>query len=222
MTPLPVVPNVIEIGLHWTIDEDSNSVTKLHYHTPTANPSAADLQALAGSLQTNAVTPITNLCSNHVKLSQISCTELGSGLQNVGSVAPNATGQHSGGFLPANAAMLVNYQIGRRYRGGKPRSYFPFGSTVDLTDAQSWNLAGSTNWPNVLTTMFSAIKGATGGAITLDQQVSVSYYSGQLLAQNHRGETVYVSQRRQTPLVDNILGFKVSPKIASQRRRMAR
>jgi hypothetical protein len=156
-------------------------------------------------------------------LDLVSVTELASGMQVTGTANGYGAGTHSGGAsLPGSAAMLVNYRIAQRYRGGKPRTYWPFATTVDMANAQTWNLAGATNWPNVMAALYSGILAATGGGYALTQQTSISYYGGTppLLAQHKNGETLWTSQRRAAPVLFDVLGFSIATKIASQRRRL--
>jgi hypothetical protein len=116
--------------------------------------------------------------------------------------------------------MLVNYVIGRRYRGGKPRSYFPWGSSQEIFTRQSWNPTFVTNVDSGLAAYFSAVIGTTVGGTTLTEHVNVSYYSGFTVVTNpvtHRARNVPTV--RAVPVVDNILSFAASSRPASQRRR---
>lgn len=224
MAPLPAVPNVIEVKIGWTVGEDIRAATKLHFHTPVASPTAADLQTLANAIGALGNGNFDNGYSSSVKRTSVTCTELGSGNQFQGVWTGSVTGGRTGAYLPASTAVLVNFKIGRRYRGGKPRIYLPWGTVTDLTDPQQLLQASATDMQTKFQTWLTGVLAATGGAITLDRQVSISYYGGAapLLAQHKNGETLWTSQKRATPVVDNVLGLTIAPRLATQRRRMMR
>lgn len=224
MAPLPAVPNVIEVKIGWAVGEDIRASSKLHFHSPVASPTAADLQTLANAIGALGNGNFDSGYSSSVKRTSITCTELGSGNQFQGVWTGNVTGARTGAYLPAQTCVLVNFKIGRRYRGGKPRIYLPFGTVTDLSDPQQLTSAAATDMQTKVQTWLTGVLAATGGAITLDRQVSVSYYgaAAPLLAQHKNGETVWTSQRRTAPVVDNVLGISVPTRLATQRRRLQR
>jgi hypothetical protein len=116
--------------------------------------------------------------------------------------------------------VLVNYVIGRRYRGGKPRSYFPWGTVADLQGRQNWTAGFLTNVNTNLATAFAAMIGANAGSTVVTAHVNVSYYLGsKVVIDPITGRAHNVSIARDVPVVDTIDSFKTSPTVASQRRR---
>lgn len=224
MAPLPIVPGVVEILIKWQVGEDSSASSKLYASTGATSLSQADLTTLANAIANQFGNLCTNYASSQVKLLSVSCIDLSSAAQTTGvSTVGTATGTRAGGFLPANVCVLANYRIARRYRGGKPRTYFPLGTQTDLQDSQLWQGSSLTNFQTAIGTAISNSVTATGGAITLTGHVNVSYYSGSTwVAVGTGGRTKRVATRRTTPLVDPVLAMNVSPKPASQRRRMLR
>jgi hypothetical protein len=142
----------------------------------------------------------------------------------VGSAAASAVGTRAGAPLDANTAVLINHHIGRRYRGGKPRTYLPAGVGADLATPQSWTagaLSNFTLWPSYLEQVRQGMPGTT----VLHNLVNVSYYKGSQAsitgtAPYERGHTKpIVSTDPGYPIVDDITSSSVNPKPASQRRR---
>lgn len=220
MPPLPTVSGVIEVALHWTVGEDASCQTKLHFSATGSPFTAADLATMATAVRTAVSANLASTYGSATKLTEVTCTDLGSttGTQGVDGTA--VSGASTGG-LPAMAACLVNYKIARRYRGGKPRSYFPIGNASYLADPQTWSGSGLTSLQTAITGLMTAIVGHTFGAIVVTAQVSVSYYSGGSWA-IVSGRPHFTPTRRATPLVDTVLSAIVAQKLGTQRRRMAR
>lgn len=117
-------------------------------------------------------------------------------------------------MVSQEACLLVTKSVGRRYRGGHPRTYWPGLSrdhtnvpqcrTVDpaqLAAVQARYTSYYTDIPPAVTT-----DGDTG--MSSFHEVQVSYHSGGVL--------------RTVPVVDDILSYTVQPVLATQRRRMHR
>jgi hypothetical protein len=117
-------------------------------------------------------------------------------------------------------AVLVNYLISRRYRGGKPRAYLPWGDAGQLTSRQSWSGTFVTAVDSAFSTFYAAVIGLSAGSTTITDHVNVSYYDGFTVVTDpvtHRARNV--PTLRGTPIVDVILSFAANPRPGSQRRR---
>jgi hypothetical protein len=117
--------------------------------------------------------------------------------------------------------VLINYPIGRRYRGGKPRSYLPWGTSADLNDAQTWDTTPladfHTGWTAILAAVVAA--GPVGSAV-IGSQCNVSYYGPpNRIITGSTGRVRTISTTRSTPIIDDLPSFSVNRKLASQRRR---
>jgi hypothetical protein len=110
--------------------------------------------------------------------------------------------------MTAETAVLVNFTIARRYRGGKPRVYWPAGVSAQLNNPVSWQ----STFVSAFRTAFNAfLNGVTSGITpppAVDYLCSVSYHTGGAL--------------RPTPVVDKVLDWEVNAIPGSQRRRMGR
>jgi hypothetical protein len=158
--------------------------------------------------------------SPEVQLTSVTVTDLSSSTGGVGQYFGSQAGDRGGPVMPAGVAVLVNYAIGRRYRGGKPRSYLVFFVADDMATTQTWEAASVTSLHAALVTYFAAVIGLASGGVTITQHVNVSYYSGFLSSENpvtHRWRNI--STPRAVPLVDQISSFAVNGIPSSQRRR---
>lgn len=221
MAPLPPAPGVIEVGLHWTIGEDSSAVTKLHFSATGGTPAQADLTTMAAAVGAAVNTNMINQFNGAVKLTQVTCKELTSGIGTQGSDSTVRTGSNANNSMPAQVCFLVNYRIGRSYRGGKPRSYFPPPTTDKQQDPQTLSSGGISGFTTALTAVLAAIVGHTFGAINVTGQVSVSYYNGGSWS-IVSGRPHFTPVRRSSPQIDPVLSWSVAPKFGTQRRRMVR
>jgi len=218
---LPPVPNVLECQIAWTIGEDADAHTKIHFEYTGTPPSATDLQAISGDMFTAFDLHLPPMYSSSVALNAIVLTDL--------ATADGARGLHTGSTegsrvgLPLPAGVAVNFQwtIARRYRGGKPRGMLPFFVAGDLVAPQSWNAASCTAAYDAWTAWTTAISGASSGGTELQEQVSVSYFKGFTLYTNPltgRARAIPIL-RVGGPVVDEIIGVGVSARPGTVRRR---
>jgi hypothetical protein len=125
-------------------------------------------------------------------------------------------GLRAGAFLPADACLLINYPITRRYRGGHPRQYLSVGIQTDLLDRAHWEgsfvVAVHAAWQAFIAEIVGQIVGTT----TIESQGCVSYVS---VAEN----PIYPN-RRAVPLYEAFTPSdnSASAELASQRRRIGR
>lgn len=164
---------------------------------------------------------LAGLAPSNVHLVEVVTTDLTSPSAARGVWTGSHAGTRAGTAMTVNDCALLNFEISRRYRGGKPRTYNPWGVQGDLFSVQQWGSAFITAAENDWATFVTALEGFTFGSTTLAQQVNVSYYKGFLSVQN----PVTLRWRniptlRTTPDVDNITTAVLSPFVGSQRRRV--
>jgi hypothetical protein len=115
-------------------------------------------------------------------------------------------GTNAGTPLPANNAVLVSHKIARRYRGGHPRHYMPFGQNTDTSDSQHWTNTFITNVQNDMVAFIAAVNAA----------IITNWGSGEM------GNLSYFTALapRAVPVFDPFLSTTTSPLVASQRKRL--
>lgn len=205
MAPLPPAASTIRVNLTYYIGTDQNVLNSLHFTYTGSAPAASDCVAFAGDVHTAFSSDLLQHLSDNSELTQVEVIDLASTSGHFGVNTTPLTGSRTGNSLPAGVAVLINHQIARRYRGGKPRTYLPFFSSTDIVSPSGW-VSGSvsglqTHWNSFI----SAIEGATSGSTTLSAFSNVSYFSGKA--------------QRGTPLVEPIVASVVNGIPASQRRR---
>lgn len=220
MPPLPNVPNVLRSDIQWEVGTDAQVTTKLFWRYSGSSPTNTDAIALAADIY-NAMSAIHAFWTPATSLTGVKVTDLSSNVGGVGEFAQVTVGTLSGATLPASTAVLTNWQISRRYRGGKPRSYWPWFGAGDVNTRQTWMATSVTGVDSHLATFMAAVIGSVSGATTITQHVSVSYYESFTVVVNPiTGRSKNVAKLRAVPLVDQIQSYATSLSIASQRRRV--
>lgn len=211
---------VIRVGFKISDDASHEAGSSFLLSYTGSAPVAADLTTLAGDVATAWNTHVAGVTYTGEALVQVICTDLSSATGAVGEWTGTHDGSVGGASLPANACAVVNHQIGRRYRGGRPRTYLRCGVQAVMEGTNEWTesfqgdvLAAWEGW-------IAAILALTGFGFTLQDDVNVSWYSGNRVFTTPSGRARNIPIPRDTPLVDLITGSAVAIKIGSQRRRL--
>lgn len=219
MPALPSVADVLKVQLLWTDGADNDVYNVMYFRYSGGAPSAADAASLATAVF-NAGGFFDTVMSSDTSLTGVIVTDLSSPSSAQGEHAGNTPGTRTGGHLTGGAAVVVSYQIARRYRGGKPRNYFPFLTSADLQTRQLWATAALGNVHDQFSSFIGAVIGATGGSTTITAHVNVSYYQGsRVVTSPTTGRARNVPILRAVPQVDTINSFVVRTIPGSQRRR---
>jgi hypothetical protein len=222
MPPVASVPNVVRVQLKHTIGDDHDVLDRFYIGYAGSIPTATNLDTFAGSIGAAWVSDLRPEFSSDVTLTEIIVVDLSSDTAAEGTLTEGEAGSRTGGMLPAANAALINFQIARRYRGGKPRIYLPAGTDSDVATPQTWSteFVGefSTAWANFIAAVLAAPWGGGG----LLSQKNVSYFLGSTVELS--GVVPYQRARvvptpRAVPVVDQITAFSFNPIFGSQRRR---
>lgn len=220
MPPLPPHAGLLKIVIHWGLPSGGFSTTGLHWAYTGSVPTAAAANAIAASVRTSAVTQFLPRLTTDRTLQNVTVTDLSSSSGVVGLAAASSGGARPTPGISVNDALVVDYLIGRRYRGGKPRSYYPFGADADQLGGNQWTTAFVTEMNNAVTAFTAAVVGVSSGGTILSSPLSVSYYSGFTTYTGSGGRPKVRATLRPTPLLDPITSHAVLKRIGSQRRRL--
>lgn len=211
--PLPDVPNAIMIKISGTISGQP-WVNILHCVHDAATANSTDLTTMAQNILNAVGTQLKPIWATTCSCNLVVCTDISSRTGSIGATAlPVQTGVVGGG-VANNVSYAVGWTIGRRYRGGHPRTYH--------TGLCSTQLNGQTQVQSTFrTTLLSAWAGIktaieTTGLATIPnpRMCAISYFHGK----NTDGSPAL----RGTPIVDVITGVKGDLRIDSQRHRLGR
>jgi hypothetical protein len=223
MPPLPSIDAVARVELLWTVGDDLTALTRLFFRYsggPMSVGQAAGLGAAVNTAIGDLVVPVLGDSNSYAgcRVTALDSAEAGDATTSAGF-----DGTIGGAALPASASMVANFAIGRRYRGGRPRSYLPWGGASSLTTPQRWDSTFLAEADTVYRNVMSGILGVSSGGANFTSHANVSYYSGSRVVTNPvTGRARNVPIVRTTPIVDTVLSLSISPIMGSQRRRNRR
>lgn len=174
-------------------------------------PSATDIQNWTDTQVTNSMPLYADEMSVDNEITSVKGVDLASDTGAEYTSSASIFGVRAGDFMPAGVAMVGSCEIGRRYRGGHPRKYLPWGTAGTMASGSTIDWDSSfvadcqTKFHSIL---FSNFIGFTSGSTNWVNNVNVSY--------------VTAKARRMTPQVDTITSVVIRPRICSQRRRLGK
>lgn len=222
MPALPPYPNVMRIQTLWTVGADLNVESTIHLLWTGSAPSNATCVALATSTHAQAVTWMVPELSVDNDLRGIIFTDLTTDTAGTGEFLTTVPGSKAGDPNAASVCALSNFGISRRYRGGKPRVYWPIGTADDLLSPSLWKPASVTAFEAAINGYMGAVQGLSSGGTTMGALVNISYYQGFTAVVNPiTGRTRDVPKVRTVGIApDLVTSSLVNPKPGSQRRRL--
>lgn len=222
----PAHPNVIRFRLWFDLDHGYQGGVG-HYFTYTGNlPGAGDLNVFCTKIKTEFSTHLASFMKDNYSLTQVTCRDLTSGgAEGIDTTA--VPGTDSNPEIGVDTAALVNLKIGRNYRGGRPRIYWPFGTTTSLEDEHEWTDGFVTALDAAMTAYFGAIQGTNSNLTTIGVLCSLSQFAGFDVVINPRtGRAANVPKYRGLPgdaallPPDAVTSWHTSKLIGTQRRRV--
>jgi len=213
MPALPVVANVIRFSIEGTTPGYPWS-NVLYWGYGGVAPTTANLNDYADALFNAWVADFGPLMANTATIERATATDLGSTLGVIGAGGTTEVGSRGTVEIPASSAVLITKTIGRRYRGGHPRSYVFAGIQTDLVNSSHWAGAFVTAVGGAYSAMSLSMNGLVETGTNLTSEVCVSY--------TDRAVNPVPPYHRPVPLVLPVLGVLVQPEIANQRRRIGR
>ncbi len=219
--PLPAVLNIVRITLKGTWGEDADVINRFYMDNYDETSEPSNLNAFCTSVGTAWATNMASVFDASYVLTEVSAEDLSDSTSPFGVATVSHAGTRATNPISGSACVVLQFKIGRRYRGGHPRMYLSALGDSDQTDAQTWNptslAAVVTAWnafiPAVRTAMTTAYPGSAG------VQQNVSFYEGFTNVTYPSGRTYPRPTLRATPVVDEVIGVAANPKIGSQRRR---
>jgi hypothetical protein len=203
---LPPVPGVIKFELLWT-QAGIPAANILHAAYTGGPPAAADVAAFCLDLDDAFwVTPFRADYPASTVYVGSRGTDLSSSTGATAEHSVGSAGTATDSGISAQACLMVNYSITRRYRGGHPRTYFPPPAWGGLTSPSDWDSGVVSDCAGAVADIQSVFSTATHGSTTLSGMVCVSYVAAKV--------------PRVDPLVEPITGYSVGAIVRTQRRRL--
>jgi len=221
---LPDAPQILRVEFQFQPTPSKVCKVRQHWRYTGGPPTNADCVAFANEAMTEfAAAGGAALMRSAWTLESTFVTDLTGPTMGMGgsthSAIPGTRDSGSGHTLPDDVAVLANYSVGRRFRGGHPREYWPFGEAEDLLDQRTWSGALLAAVDTFISTYLAAFAAFTTGSTSLNAQVLLSYYEGFRVVDGSTGRARNVPLVRAAPLIDALAFIGSNHGIASQRRR---
>lgn len=187
-------------------------------------PTAANCNTLAGDIGTAWASHIAAYITNTWTLNEIDVLDLGSTSGASAVFAATAAGTASPPAPPSSVAVNVEFDIARRYRGGKPRMYFPQSTNANLANNSQWSGSFVTTFNSAVSAFFAQLNALSIGSMGTLQHSNISFFHGvdknQPPTGTWRGPPhPYPPAYRTTPLVDVVENYSTKATVGSQKRR---
>lgn len=217
----PSVSKVVRIDMAHSWDGDPHLANRSFWTYTGSDPTVPNMNDLAGFFEGFWASYLAPLASSTIHLIEIVATDLTSPTASRGIWTGSTAGSRSGFPMSINDCVVLNFGISRRYRGGKPRIYGPWGCIADLDTSQIWGSSFVSAVESGWTSLHGSAVGQGFGSCAITSQVNVSLYEGFVAAENpvtkrYRNIPTY----RDTAVTDTIDTFVCSPFVGSQRRRV--
>lgn len=221
MPPLPAASKVVSLAVMGTFLNGGRWLSRVYVQYTGTAPTNADLAAFLTSVDTALNTNLKPLMNADVNATELHAIDLTSSTSAVADKVIARTGTRAGTAIPADAASVISYEIARRYRGGHPRGYWPFGSVTDLATPRIWGAAAVAAFKSGYDAWMTAVLAAGWtGAGTLTQ-VNVSYFHGFTVVTNPiTGRARNVPTLRVAPTIDAVTSTIARTSFGTQRRRI--
>jgi hypothetical protein len=216
--PLPDTPCVrCRLGFQQT-DSFEGGVRFFLSYSGSA-PSAANCATLASDIATAYSAQVAAWVNDHWYLSEVDVLDIATVTGLSGQATPSIAGTRSGTPVPAQLASNVEFDIARRYRGGKPRIFWPPGDMADLVNDSTWDTGFQAGITTMTVNFFAQIAALSIGSMGTLKHVNLSYYRGFTNITNSSGRIRAVPTYRATALHDNVTGYAGKATVGSQKRR---
>lgn len=207
MVALPVAPNCLRIRITGKLNTQ-NIAHIMHAQYAGGTPSVADCNTLAGLIRGAWATRFTSQLPTGASYSMFEVADLATMTGAVGVNTSAVTGTAAAAAGVTNAACaVISWKVGLRYRGGKPRTYVPYGSAAAPANGIQVPGAYVTSLKAAAAGFLTDVNAMTSGTITIALAM-VSYYSH--------------NQLRPLGLPYLITGSDVHNRVDTQRRRLGK
>ena len=217
--PLPASP-CVRVSLKYSDGGGQFAGSRFFLSYSGSAPTGANCTTLAGDIEAQWASHIAPLCSaGNYDLVEVDVLDIATNSGLSGQWSGSTASTRSGSNLPLQCATNVEYDIARRYRGGKPRMYLPPGYESDMAGQNAWNATFITAVNTGVAAFFAGIAGLSVGSMGTLAHVSLSYYRSFTNIANSSGRERAVPTYKATATLDTVNGYSTKATIGSQKRR---
>lgn len=216
--PLPDTP-CFRVKLDYTEADGSQGSSRFHLSYSGGPPTAGNCQAVATGIGTAWANQLAEVVGLNWSLTEVDVIDIASDTGASGTVAVNHAGSSGLNPMPAQVCTNVEYDIARRYRGGKPRMFLPPPGDAQRANDAHWTAGFITQVNTQLTAFFADIHALTGVGVSALSHINLSYYQGFTNVTNSSGRTRAAATYRKVALSDPVISYACKGVMGSQKRR---
>jgi hypothetical protein len=222
--PSPPTVQAVRVRLDYLNSDGFTAGNRFFITYSGSAPTAANCVTFAGDIGTDWAAHMAAQITTDWSLVEVDVQDLASSAGAFGTSTTVHNATRSTPAMPTQCAVNVELQIARRYRGGKPRIYFPTPDTGAQFNAAEFSGAFKTQEDTAVAAFFAAVEGHSIGSMGTLAHANVSFYHGHDTQQPPAGRWrgpgyKYPPLYRTTALVDPVVGYDTKIVIGSQRRR---
>jgi len=200
---------------------NTDIVSRFYIQYGGSAPSSADLNAFCSDIKDAWVGQFSSSLNEALTLGRVHAIDLSSTTSGEGDWLGDEQGTATDPPNAADVALVVSYEIDRRYRGGHPRGYWPIGQSTSLSTPQLWSSADVAAWQTAFETFFANVESAEWSGAGGLQHCNVSYYHGfTVITDPITGRARNLPTLRDAPLIDAVSSIVARRHIGTQRRRL--
>lgn len=217
--PLPDIP-CVRVRLSGNLGTNAEWGNRFYLAYSGSAPTGANCVTLAGDIATIWAEHIAQAVNPSNALEEVDVLDIATDMGLSGQWTGNEPGtEGSGANMPLQVATTVEYNIARRYRGGKPRIYLPPASMGMASNEVAWSNAFVTDLESWVPAFFSDIAATSVGAMGTLKHVNLSYYQGYTNVEVPGTRAYAKPTYRPVAIHDDIVGYSPKKIMSSQRRR---
>lgn len=216
--PLPASP-CVRARLIYDLTTTGEGGNRLYFSYAGAAPTGANCTTLATDIASAWSAHIAALVQEDYILNEVDVLDIATDSGLSGQWTGADPGTDTNPFIVDSVATNIEFDIARRYRGGKPRIFLPPPGTASLLDKGHWTPAFIAAANTAFAAFIAEIEALSIGAMGTLQHVNLSYYKGFTNVTNSSGRTRAAPTYRPTALIDPVTGYSTKAVIGSQKRR---
>jgi hypothetical protein len=220
--PAPPPVDAFKCQLIYTVGDVNECGQRFFISWGGVTPTSDDCVTLCNSIATAWEDQLAGCAGDWITLSNVIVTDLSSDMGASAETDTSLVGTREGLPVPIQVAVCIAFHSDRRFRGGHPKTFAPFGTATDYAGSSEAEWDGSlvdavtTGWGNFI----AAVLATSGLSTTLAGWIYPSFYSGyNTVGPFPDGKFKYPPKPRAVAAVYGITGFTVNSKYGSQRRR---
>lgn len=216
--PLPEIP-CVRVRLDYTDNAGTLAGSRFYLSYSGAAPTGGNCTTLAGDIAAAWDTHLAASVNEGIALTEVDVLDIATETGLSGQWSGSNAGTDSSNQLPSQCAVNIEFNIARRYRGGKPRMFLPPAGNDALATADKFTNTYIDSVNTAMVAFIGEIAALSIGSVGTLAHVNLSYYKGFTNITNSSGRERAVPTYRSVALADSVLGYATKAVIGSQRRR---